>query len=116
MVYPCPLFSGAKPSSADGKFLVLFGVSLVHAPLSSGEKNLNLITLQQTRFQTMSENIISKNILKSFLLLIYFFYVFKIFNMQSIWHSNYFILGSRNINIINSVTAAFTIVCQYVFV
>jgi len=114
MVYPCPLFSGAKPSNPDGKFLVLFGDSLVHA--FSSEKKLNLITLQQTRFQAMSENIISKNILKPFLLLICFFYVFKIFNMQSNWHSNYFILASRNIKIINSVTAAFTIVCQFVIV
>jgi hypothetical protein len=29
MVYPCSLFSGAKPSYADGKFLALFGDSLV---------------------------------------------------------------------------------------
>lgn len=79
------------------------------------EKKLNLITLQQTRFQAMSENIISKNILKSFLLLIYFLYVFKIFDTQSNWHSN-FILASRNTKIINSVTAAFTIVCQFVIV
>jgi hypothetical protein len=39
MVYPCQLFSGAKPSNPDGKFLVLFGDSLVNA-LSSGKKKI----------------------------------------------------------------------------
>lgn len=67
MVYPCSLFSGAKPSYADGKFLALFGDSLVSCACPHFDYYfLNLSTLQQTRFQAMSENIISKNILKSF--------------------------------------------------
>lgn len=110
MVYPCSLFSGAKPSYADGKFLVLFGDSLVSCacphfffwiwlPCSKPGSKL----CRRTSFQRISSNHLP-------------FYVFKIFSMQSNWHSNYFILASRNIEIISSVTAAFTIVCQFIIV
>ena len=115
MVYPCPLFSGAKPSNPDGKFLVLFGDSLVNALFSEKKIESDYLAANQVpsyvgehHFKEYPQTISLAHLL--------FFYVFKIFNMQSNWHSNYFILASRNIKIINSVTAAFTIVCQFVIV
>lgn len=57
--------SGSKSSCADGEFIVLLSKIQLWSPVSLSFHFSKIILLQQTRFQAMSESIVSKNILST---------------------------------------------------